>query len=137
MPPLAEGSTEAGTAVLVVVGSLVGGAATWAAQTIRDVYRTRRTNRVEDDTRNRERADELYERAKADSEQARRNEQQAQARASSLTNQMVEVKLLAVAKSEHIKYLEGLLTEHSIGFRRWAVPAEERARSDQETEAGE
>lgn len=136
MPLLAEGG-ETGTAVLVVFAGIVGGAATWAAKTIRDIYSTRRTNRVEDDTRNRERADELYERAKADSEQARRNEQQAQARASSLTNQIVEVKLLAVAKSEHIKYLEGLLTDHQVAFRRWTVPAEDRQRSEQETEAGE
>ena len=137
MPLLAEVSNDAGTAVLVVLGSLIGGAITWVYGAWKESRKTIRTNRVEDDKRNQDRADELYERAKADSEQARKNERAAQARAASLTNQIVEVKLLSVAKAEHIKYLEGLLADHEIPFRGWAPPTERPERSELETEAGE
>lgn len=113
-PPIADGggsdAPNTATAVLVVLAGVVGGAVKW----IYDSWKDTRQSTTK-------RSDELYNRAVMDGDLARRGEREANARLAVAQHQMTEVKILAVRKLEHIKYLEGILTDRNIPFRKWVA----------------
>ena len=103
----------------LAVAALAGGGISWVLTWWNGRSKINRDRQLEDEDRDRARQDELYERMKADRDAANKREQVTLAALDVTRAHMIEVRVRDAAKSEHNRYLEGLLDEHQIPHRKW------------------
>ncbi len=105
-------STDAGTAGLVLLAGLIGGAATWLWNALTTSRKQRRADRQEDDTTMIGRYEALMKRIDADRKECEEREQKLQAR--------VEHGIILSERAvTWIKHLEVILDANKLPFRRW------------------
>lgn len=109
---------EAGGGLLALAVA-AGGGIGWLLQWLAGRRKDQRAEHLEDQKRDAERWDQLYERIKADRNDAVKREEQCQAALSFLRSQVVQVQIQAKQMSERIQYLEELLDGQKIPHRKW------------------
>lgn len=108
------------TGGLIALAMAIGGGASWLLTWWAGRRKQNRQDQLEDAERDRARQDELYERVRSDRDDARQAERVAVAALDMARSQMTEVRLRDAVKSEHVRYLEGLLEDRQIPFRKWS-----------------
>lgn len=104
---------------LVALALAAGGGVGWLLQWLSSRRKDQRTEYLEDQKRDAERWDQLYERIKTDREDARKREEQCQSALAFIRSQISEVQMRAHRMVERIQYLEERLDEHKIPHRKW------------------
>lgn len=110
---------DAGAGGVIALAMALGGGISWLLTWLSGRSKERRKDQLEDADRDKARADELYERMRADRDAAVKREQVAMAALEVTRAHMTEVRLRDEVKTERIHYLEGLLDEHQITHRKW------------------
>lgn len=104
---------------LVALALAAGGGVGWLLQWLASRRTAQRAEHVEDQKRDQDRWNELYERIKADREEARKREEQCQSALSFLRAQITEVQMRGRQMGERILYLEERLDDNKIPHRKW------------------
>ena len=119
MPAAEIFGDDTGTGGVIALAMALGGGISWLLTWLNGQRKDRRTHQIEDEDRDKARQDELFERVKADRDAAVKREQIAVAALELTRSQMIEIRLRDAVKTEHSRYLEGLLDEHQIAHRKW------------------
>ncbi len=104
---------------LLALAVAAGGGIGWFLNWLASRRKEQRAERLEDEKRDADRFDELYDRVNLDRAQAIKREEQCQAALSFLRSQVHEVQIRVRQMAERIGYLQEKLDEHKIPHRKW------------------